>query len=57
LPGALSAISRCLPTSALSDVLRDALMSAGEHTTSSWIVLVVWAIAAPLLAAKTFKWN
>ena len=57
LPGALSAISRCLPTSALSDVLRDVLMSAGEHTTSSWIVLVVWAIAAPLLAAKTFKWN
>jgi ABC-2 type transport system permease protein len=57
LPGALSAISRCLPTSALSDVLRNSLMSAGEHTTSSWIVLVVWAIAAPLLAAKTFKWN
>jgi ABC-2 type transport system permease protein len=57
LPGALSAISRCLPTSALSDVLRDALMSAGEHTTSAWIVLLVWAIAAPLLAAKTFKWN
>ena len=57
LPGALSAISRCLPTAALSDVLRDALMSAREHTTSSWIVLLVWAIAAPVLAAKTFKWN
>ncbi|NQW60232.1 ABC transporter permease [bacterium] len=57
LPGALSAISRCLPTAALSDVLRNSLMSAGEHTTSSWIVLLVWAIAAPLLAAKTFKWN
>ena len=57
LPGALSAISRCLPTSALSDVLRDVLMSAGEHTKSSWIVLMVWAITAPLLAAKTFKWN
>ncbi len=57
LPGALSAMSRCLPTAALSDVLRNSLMSAGEHTTSSWIVLVVWAIAAPVLAAKTFKWN
>jgi ABC-2 type transport system permease protein len=57
LPGALSAISRCLPTAALSDVLRNSLMSAGEHTTSSWIVLLVWAIATPLLAAKTFKWN
>ena len=57
LPGALSAISRCLPTAALSDVLRNSLMSAGEHTTSAWIVLLVWAIAAPLLAAKTFKWN
>jgi len=57
LPGALSAISRCLPTAALSDVLRNSLMAAGEHTTSSWIVLLVWAIATPLLAAKTFKWN
>ncbi len=57
LPGALSAMSRCLPTAALSDVLRNSLMSAGEHTTSSWIVLLVWAIATPLLAAKTFKWN
>jgi ABC-2 type transport system permease protein len=57
LPGALSAMSRCLPTAALSDVLRNSLMSAGEHTTSSWIVLLVWAIAAPVLAAKTFKWN
>jgi len=57
LPGALSAISRCLPTAALSDVLRNSLMSAGEHTTSSWVVLLMWAIAAPLLAAKTFKWN
>jgi len=57
LPSALSAMSRCLPTAALSDVLRNSLMSAGEHTTSSWIVLLVWAIAAPLLAAKTFKWN
>ncbi len=57
LPGALSAMSRCLPTAALSDVLRDVLMSAGGHTTSSWIVLLVWAIAAPALAAKTFKWN
>ena len=57
LPGALSAISRCLPAAALSDVLRDALMSAGQHTTSSWVVLLVWAIAAPAMAAKSFKWN
>ena len=57
LPGALRAISRCLPTAALSDVLRDELRSAGQHTTSSWIVLLVWAIAAPVVAAKTFNWN
>ena len=57
LPGFLEAIGRFLPTYALSDVLRDALMSAGSHTTTSWIVLVVWSVVAPAVAAATFRWN
>lgn len=57
LPGVLESVGRVLPTYALSDILRETLMSAGSHTTTSWIVLVVWAVAAPGVAAATFRWN
>ena len=57
LPSVLELIGRGLPTYALSDVLRDALMSAGTHPGSSWVALTVWAIAAPGVAATTFRWN
>lgn len=57
LPSVLEFVGRGLPTYALSDVLRDALMSAGTHPGSSWIVLSAWAIVAPSVAAATFRWN
>lgn len=57
LPSFLEAIGRFTPSYALSDVLTDALMSAGRHTTASWITLVVWAVLAPAFAARTFRWN
>lgn len=57
LPSFLEAIGRLTPSYALSDVLTDALMSAGRHTTTSWITLVVWAVLAPAFAARTFRWN
>lgn len=57
LPSVLEFFGRGLPTYALSDVLRDALMSAGTHPGSSWVVLSAWAIVAPSVAAATFRWN
>lgn len=57
LPGPLQGLGRALPAHALSDVLRDALASAGEHTGSSWIVLGVWAVVAPACAARFFRWK
>jgi ABC-2 type transport system permease protein len=57
LPSVLEFVGRGLPTYALSDVLRDALMSAGTHPGSSWVVLSAWAIVAPTVAATTFRWN
>ena len=57
LPSVLEFVGRGLPTYALSDVLRDALMSAGAHPGSSWVVLTAWAIVAPTVAATTFRWN
>jgi ABC-2 type transport system permease protein len=57
LPAVMGDISKFMPTSALSDVLRDTLMSSGVNTGTSWLVLTSWAIATPLLAAKTFRWS
>ena len=57
LPAVMGDISKFMPTSALSDVLRETLMSSGVNTGTSWLVLTSWAIATPLLAAKTFRWS
>lgn len=57
LPGFLESVGHFLPTYALGDVLRDALMSAGSHTSTSWVVLVVWSVVTPTTAAVTFRWN
>jgi ABC-2 type transport system permease protein len=56
LPGVLQAVGNLLPTAALSEVLRDTLMSSGD-STSSWLVLAAWAVAAPAAAAKFFRWS
>lgn len=57
LPAPLRAIARVLPSSALADVLRDALASAGTAVGMSWLVLVVWALLMPIIAAATFRWE
>jgi len=56
LPGALRALSRALPAAALSDVLH-AATTAAAIPGRAWAVLVIWAVAAPLAAAATFRWE
>jgi ABC-2 type transport system permease protein len=56
LPGALRALSRALPAAALSDVLH-AATTAAAVPGHAWLVLAVWAVAAPLAAAATFRWE
>jgi ABC-2 type transport system permease protein len=56
LPGALRAVARALPAAALSDVLH-AASTAAAVPGRAWVVLVVWAVAAPLAAAATFRWE
>lgn len=57
LPGAIRAVAHALPSGALADVLRDALSDAGAQPSRSWIVLAAWALVAPLLASRLFRWD
>ena len=56
LPGALRTVARALPAAALSDVLH-AASSAAAVPGRAWAVLLVWAVAAPAVAAATFRWE
>lgn len=57
LPGPLRTVAGVLPSAALADVLRDTLTGVGHQPGSSWVVLAVWAVAAPVAAARLFRWH
>ena len=57
LPGPLQAVAKALPAAALSDGLHAALGTGSPVPVAAWVVLVVWAVAAPTAAALTFKWE
>lgn len=57
LPAAMGALARALPAAALSGGLHAALGTGTPVPVESWAVLSVWAVAAPLAAALTFRWE
>lgn len=57
LPGWLAGVSKVLPASALADALHATLGQGAAVSARDWVVLVVWAIAAPVVAACTFRWE
>lgn len=57
LPGPLRVAARVLPAGALSDAIHGALSTAASVPTHAWLVLAVWAVIAPVLAAMTFRWE
>jgi ABC-2 type transport system permease protein len=57
LPGGVASFAKLLPAEALSAGLHAALGSGGSVPATSWVVLVVWAAAAPVAAAATFRWE
>ena len=57
LPGVLADISPYLPSGALADVVRDALVGSSTQAGTSWIVLGAWAVGAPVLTTLTFRWE
>ncbi len=57
LPAGLADLARLLPAAALSSGLHAALGTGTAVPAESWIVLAVWAVAAPVAAARTFRWE
>ncbi len=57
LPGPLRAAARVLPAAGLSDALHGALAAGASVPGRAWAVLAVWAVAAPLVAARAFRWE
>jgi ABC-2 type transport system permease protein len=57
LPGALRAFSRLLPAGALAEVMHGTIGAAASVPARSWVVLVAWAVGAPLVAARLFRWE
>ncbi|MFN8017537.1 MAG: ABC transporter permease [Acidimicrobiales bacterium] len=56
LPSGLEALAKLLPSTALAEVFHQALngRSVGAQPL---VVLAVWAVAAPLAAARWFRWE
>ncbi len=57
MPGPVGAIGRLLPAGALSQLMQATLRDGAPSATGSWIVLAVWALAAPAAAARFFRWE
>jgi ABC-2 type transport system permease protein len=56
LPAALETVARLLPAAALTGVVT-AAFDGGATDTTSWIVVLAWAVVAPVVAAWRFRWE
>ena len=56
LPTAMQAFAKALPAAALSETVRSVL-SAQAFPAGELAVLIAWAVGAPLLAARCFRWE
>ena len=57
LPQGLRWLAELLPSGALAQALVGTMSTGGGVPTKAWVVLTVWAVAAPLAAARTFRWE
>jgi ABC-2 type transport system permease protein len=57
LPDGVRMVAQLLPAAALAEVLGGSLTPGGEVPGRAWLVLLVWAVAAPLAAIRWFRWE
>jgi ABC-2 type transport system permease protein len=57
LPSGLRSVANDLPGSALSGALRASVSAGAGVPGHAWLVLVIWAAAAPVAAALAFRWQ
>lgn len=57
LPTGLRDVARALPAGALSDALHGSLSAGASVPARAWIVLAVWSVVTPVLAARLFRWE
>jgi len=57
MPDWLGTFGQLLPSGALGNGLRTAMIDGAVFPVSSFIVLVVWIAAGVLLATRTFRWE
>lgn len=57
LPAPLESFGALLPSAALAEVLQYAVLAGTATPKASWAVLAAWAVLAPLVAVRTFRWE
>jgi ABC-2 type transport system permease protein len=57
LPAAIRAVAELLPAGALAEIMTGAVTAGSTATARAWIVLLAWAIGAPLGATRLFRWE
>ena len=57
LPGPLASTAKALPSTALAEAMRGALAAGVDTPGRAWVVLVAWAVVAPLAATRLFRWE
>jgi ABC-2 type transport system permease protein len=57
LPGVMRGLAEALPAAALAESVRDVLVPSHAFPIGHVLVLVAWAIGAPLVAARYFTWE
>lgn len=57
LPAGLADLARILPAAALADALHGTLGHGAPVAVRDWVVLAAWAVAAPVAAGLTFRWE